>query len=156
VGWNVAALVQPVDVLGDQQGDAACTRQVGEGAVCRIRLRRTDHLPGLALVAPVPFAGLFAGEKLLERDRAVLRPAAARGAEVRDAGGGGEPGTGEHDHPLGVARGRGEALDRAVGRWVAHGTRSYAGRVRNSANSSSSTSRSTSARASSKRSPSKR
>ena len=60
-------------------------RQVGQRHVRRIRPRRADHLPGLALVAPVALARVLAGEELLDRDRAVLRPAAAGRAEVGDA-----------------------------------------------------------------------
>ena len=79
--------------------DATAPGERGERQVRRIGLRRADHLPGLALVAPVAGPGLLGGEELLDRHRPVLRPATAGRAEVGDARRGRHAGAGEHDDP---------------------------------------------------------
>src|SRR5262249_56204220 len=121
--------------------------RLGQRHVGGVRLRGADHLPGLALVAPVACARLFGGEELLDRHRPVLRPAAAGRAEVGNAGGRRETGPGEDDDVPGRAPGRPEVVERAQS--GAQGISSYAGTVRNSVKSSASTRRSIRARASS-------
>jgi len=85
LGRKAAPLVEAVDVLCDEEVDAAGARQVGERRVRSVGLGRADQLPGLALVAPVRLARALAGEELGERDGLVALPAAAGLAEVGDA-----------------------------------------------------------------------
>src|SRR5207237_4758745 len=100
---KAAPLVQAVDVLGDEEMEAACNRQVGERSVARVRQGRPDELPGLALIAPVALARVLVGEELRERDGPVTLPAAAGRAEIGDARGGREAGAGEDDDPARLA-----------------------------------------------------
>src|SRR5207247_576028 len=76
LGRKAAPLVEAVDVLRDEERDAAGARQVGEREVRGVGLGRADQLPGLALVAPVRLARALAGEELGERDGLVALPAA--------------------------------------------------------------------------------
>ena len=108
---KVAPFVQAVDVLGDEEVEAACDRQVGERPVARVRQGRPDELPGLPLVAPVALARALVGEELGERDGPVALPAAAGRPEIGDARGGREAGAGDDDDPARLAPEGGELLE---------------------------------------------
>src|SRR5438552_11426829 len=114
LGRKSAPLVEPVDVLRDEQLDVARVREVGERLVGSVRLGRADQLPGLALVAPVPDARLLVGEEVVQRNGLVPLPATARRAEVGDSRRGREAGAGQHDDAARAAPGVGEGVEGGV------------------------------------------
>ena len=114
--------MQLVDVLRDHAADAAGGFPLGEHAMAGVRLGGGELAVGFALLPPVFVAGVGAFEKLVEVDGAILRPHAARRAEVGDAALGADAGAGEHDggtrggEPLGDF-GDGFVLVHASSKW---------------------------------------
>ena len=96
-----ASLVEAIDVLCDQEVNAARPGERGERVVGGIRAGCTDDLPGLSLVAPVALARGLAREELRQWHRLVALPAPARRAEVGDARARGEAGAREDHHATG-------------------------------------------------------
>ena len=101
---HARALVQPVDVLGDDGAHAPLLDQLGERAMAGVGLGLEHGLVGRELAAPGLPAHLLRRHEVVEVDRLVLGPDAAGRAEIRNAGFGRDAGAGEGDDPLGRTR----------------------------------------------------
>src|SRR5207247_11444887 len=114
LGREAAPLVEPVDVLRDEELDAAGAGQVGERRVRSVGFGRPDELPGLALVTPVRLARALAGEELGQRHGRVASPAPAGRAKGGDAAGSRSARAAAEDGEAGAAAGGGGGGPRAA------------------------------------------
>ena len=104
-------LVQSVDVLRDDAADAAGRFPMGKHAVAGVGLGRAELAVHLGFLPPVFVPGVGAFEELVEKDRAIPGPHAARRAEVGDAALGADAGAGQDDGRSRRGQPMGDALD---------------------------------------------
>src|SRR5690348_425350 len=98
IGGETGRLMQIVDVLGDDRRNLARTIERGERTMPSPRLRSREGLLHRKTATPGLVARVPARHKLVERDRTVARPQAARRAKIWNAALSGDAGAGEgHD-----------------------------------------------------------
>ena len=112
---HARALVQAVDVLGDDRRHLALLDQPGERAMAGIGFGLEHGLVGRELAPPRFAPHLLRRHEVVEVDRLVLGPDAARRAEVRDAQFGRDARAGEGDDALGAVDHLAQPVDLAHG-----------------------------------------
>ena len=98
---HARALVQPVDVLGDDGAHPPLLDQLGQRAMTGIGLGLQHGLVGGELAVPGLAAHLVGSHEVVEVDRLVAGPDAPGRAEVRDSRLGRDARAGEGHDPLG-------------------------------------------------------
>ncbi|HEV3005908.1 MAG TPA: hypothetical protein VGX78_15685, partial [Pirellulales bacterium] len=111
---TAGCLVQTVDVLRDDGGQAACGLPPGERLMAGIRPGSGEIAVGLGLLAPVLVPRFAAGQKCIEVDRLVLGPHAAGRTEIGNSALGARAGAGERNRNFRLRQPAGNLLNLPV------------------------------------------